>query len=167
MSGAAFHVRMAGVGDLAGVVEMERSIAEAPHWGEAEYAAILNEDNGVDVLVRRCLIVAEAEAEGRLLGFAVGKVIGLGPGELESVAVDSAARRNGVGRVLCEAVIDWCRGQGADWMELEVRAGSGGAIGLYGGLGFVVIGRRKGYYRDPVEDALLMKLELAGRVRGE
>ena len=52
-------------------------------------------------------------------------------------------------------------------MELEVRAGSVGAIALYGGLGFVVVGRRKGYYREPVEDALLMKLELAGGDRGE
>ena len=114
-----------------------------------------------------------ADAEGRLLGFAVGKVIGFGSsgskgvGELESVAVDPAARRGGVGRALCEAVIGWCKGQRAEEMELEVRAGSGGAIGLYQGLGFVVVGRRNGYYREPVEDALLMKLELAGGDRGE
>jgi ribosomal-protein-alanine N-acetyltransferase len=151
--------------DLASVVEMERRIAEAPHWGESEYAAIVAADRSADGAVRRCLIVAEAE--GGLAGFAVGKVIGFGPGELESVAVDSAARRNGVGRVLCEVVIDWCRGQRAAGMELEVRAGSDGAIALYGGLGFVVVGRRKGYYREPVEDALLMKLELAGGDRGE
>lgn len=158
MSGAAFRVRKGTVADLAGVVMMERGIAGAPHWGDAEYAAILNEESGVAVLVKRCLMVAEAE--GGLLGFCVGKVIGFGSGELESVAVDSAARRSGVGRALCEAVIDWCRGQGAAEMELEVRAGSDGAIALYGGLGFVVVGRREGYYREPVEDALLMKLKL-------
>jgi ribosomal-protein-alanine N-acetyltransferase len=45
-------------------------------------------------------------------------------------------------------------------LELEVRAGSGGAIALYAGLGFVVAGRRVGYYREPVEDALLMRLDL-------
>ena len=165
MSGAAFRVRVARVTDLAGVVEMERRIAEAPHWADAEYAAIVAADRSADGAVRRCLLVAEAE--GGLVGFAVGKVSGFGPGELESVAVDSAARRNGVGRVLCEAVIDWCRGQGAEGMELEVRAGSDGALALYGGLGFVVAGRRKGYYRQPTEDALLMKLKLAGRDRGE
>lgn len=164
MSGAAFSVRVARVADLAGVVEMERSIAEAPHWADAEYAAIIAADRSADGAVRRCLIVAEAG--GGLLGFAVGKVIGFGPGELESVAVDSAARRGGVGGALCEAVIDWCRGKGAEEMELEVRAGSDGAIGLYEGLGFVVVGRRKGYYREPIEDALLMKLELARRDKG-
>ena len=99
-----------------------------------------------------------------MLGFAVGKVAGSGSNgvaELESVAVSLAARRGGVGRALCEAVVDWCRWQGAMRMELEVRAGSEEAIALYGGLGFVVVGRRRGYYREPAEDALLMKLELA------
>jgi [ribosomal protein S18]-alanine N-acetyltransferase len=160
MSVARFRVRIAGEGDLAGVVEMERAIAEAPHWAEAEYAAIVNVDRDIDGAIRRCLFVAEAE---RLLGFAVGKVIGSGAdgvAELESVAVVGAARRSGVGRALCGAVVDWCREQGVGAVELEVRAGSGGAIALYAGLGFVVVGRRAGYYRGPVEDAVLMRLEL-------
>jgi ribosomal-protein-alanine N-acetyltransferase len=45
-------------------------------------------------------------------------------------------------------------------LELEVRAGSGGAIALYSGLGFVVAGLRKGYYKEPDEDAVMMRLEL-------
>jgi ribosomal-protein-alanine N-acetyltransferase len=162
MSVAGLRVRVARTADLAGVVEMERSIAEAPHWAEAEYAAIVSADSGVDGSFSRCLMVAEAE--GRMLGFAVGKEVGSGSNcvaELESVAVSLAARREGVGRALCEVVIDWCRERGAGAMELEVRAGSEGAIALYGGLGFVVVGRRRGYYREPAEDALLMKLELA------
>ena len=55
------------------MVALERGIAEAPHWAEAEYAAIVD---GGDGALRRCLLVAEGE--GRLLGFAVGKVIGSG-----------------------------------------------------------------------------------------
>jgi ribosomal-protein-alanine N-acetyltransferase len=156
-----FCVRVAESADMAGVVALERGIAEAPHWAEAEYVAILNK--GGDGAIRRCFFVAEAE--GRLLGFAVGKVIGSdadGLGELESVAVEAAARRRGVGRALCAAVADWCRGQGVRAMELEVRAGSEGAIALYGEMGFVVAGRRAGYYREPVEDALLMRLDLGG-----
>jgi ribosomal-protein-alanine N-acetyltransferase len=99
--------------------------------------------------------------EGGVVGFAVGKVIDGGPAELESVAVDEAARRSGMGRALCGAVMAWCHTQGATEMELEVRAGSVGAIALYEGLGFCMVGRRAGYYRDPVEDALLMRRELA------
>src|SRR5216683_2550774 len=129
-----FRVRVAEAADVVGVVALERGIAEAPHWAEAEYAAMVDADKA-DSAVRRCFFVGEAE--GRLLGFAVGKVIGSngeGVGELESVGVRA--------------------------LELEVRAGSAGAIALYSGVGFVVAGRRAGYYREPVEDAVLMRLDL-------
>src|SRR5258708_7459664 len=102
-------------------------------------------------------------AGGGVGGFAVGKVIGSsgeGLSELESVAVGAAARGGGVGRGLCAAVGGWCREGGAAALELEVRAGSAGAIALYSGLGFVVAGRRVGYYRSPAEDALLMRLDI-------
>ena len=158
MSIEGFRVRVAGSADLAEVVALERIVAEAPHWAEADYGAIVSVDRGLDSAVRRCLLVAEAE--GRLLGFAVGKVIGSSVAELESVAVEAAARRGGVGRALCQAVVDWSRDQGAEAVVLEVRASSGGATALYRGLGFVVVGRRAGYYREPFEDAVLMRLEL-------
>lgn len=153
-------VRAARVGDLAAVLELERGVADAPHWGEAEYRAALQ--GGVareDGAVRRCLLVAELE--GRLAGFAVGKVCGK-VGELESVGVVATDRRQGVGRALCVGVMTWCGEQGATAMELEVRAGSAGAIGLYEGLGYVATGRRRGYYKGPVEDAVLMGMELRG-----
>jgi ribosomal-protein-alanine N-acetyltransferase len=155
---AGFRVRVAEAGDVAGVVALERGIAEAPHWAVREYGAMVGVDQA-DGAVRRCFFVAE-EVEGRLLGFAVGKVIGSSVAELESVAVEAAARRGGVGKALCGAVVAWCRGQGVAAMELEVREGSAGAIALYAGLGFVVAGRRVGYYLAPVEDALLMRLDL-------
>jgi ribosomal-protein-alanine N-acetyltransferase len=167
MSGAGLRIRVAGAADLARVVEMERTSTEAPHWAETEYAAIVgvNRDvdgvDGMDGMVKRRLLVAEAGE--RLVGFAVGKVVGSGEGsfaELESVVVEAAARRRGVGRALCEAVIAWCREQGAAGLELEVRAGSDGAVALYAGLGFTAVGRREGYYREPVEDAVMMRLEL-------
>ncbi len=159
MSASGIHVRLAGAPDLAAVVELERTTAEAPHWAEAEYAAIVATSAGT---VRRCLFVAQTASE--LTGFAAGKVIGKGPeasAELESVAVAAETRRSGVGRALCTAVIDWCRAQGAGSMELEVRASSAGAIALYTGLGFVAEGRRPGYYAEPKDDAVLMRLELA------
>jgi [ribosomal protein S18]-alanine N-acetyltransferase len=147
------RVRSGTAADIEAVLRVERSAVEAPHWSEGEYRAAL--DDGA--AVRRCLMVAEVE--GRMVGFAVGKVAA-GVGELESVAVAGEERRRGVGRAICLAVMEWCRGQGAGTMELEVRAGSVGAIGLYEGLRFVEVGRRRGYYREPVEDALLMQMEL-------
>jgi [ribosomal protein S18]-alanine N-acetyltransferase len=163
MKVAGLQVRAANAADLAEVIALERGAAEAPHWAEGEYVAILQvrgEGEGAGA-VRRCLFVAEVD--GKLLGFAVGKVIlpaADGVGEIESVAVSDTARRRGVGRALCEAVVGWCREQGVGEIELEVRAGSEGAIALYAGLGFVAVGRRGGYYRDPDEDAVLMQLRL-------
>ena len=148
------RIRAALAGDLAGIVALERATAEAPHWAEAEYAAMIC--SGGDS-VRRCLFVAEAG--GALIGFAVGKSVG-DHAELESIAVDLRARRGGIGRALCEAVIDWCKGQRIAAIDLEVRARSEGAIGLYRGLGFVVAGRRDAYYSGPPDDAVLMRLDL-------
>jgi ribosomal-protein-alanine N-acetyltransferase len=161
MSSVGCQIRAGNRDDLAGVIQLERATPEAPHWAEEEYVSIMSQvESGV--AIRRCLFVAEAELG--LLGFAVGKVLvseTLRLAELESVAVSVPARRAGVGRALCEAVIGWSREQGATEMELEVRAGGLGAVALYQRLGFAVVGQRGGYYRDPTEDALLMQLRLA------
>jgi len=153
MSSGAVRVREAGAADLAGVLALERDVAEAPHWAEGVYREIVSGSG-----IPRCLFVAEAE--GLLLGFAVGVVTG-DSAELESVAVRGDARRRGVGRALCDAVAEWCRSQGATALELEVRAASAEAMALYEGLGFVSVGRRREYYREPVDDAVLMRLKLA------
>jgi ribosomal-protein-alanine N-acetyltransferase len=150
-----FTVRHAGEGDLRRVVEIERACETAPHWGVGEYRMIL--EGGGSVL--RCLLVAEA-ARG-VVGFAVGMVVGE-VGELESVAVDAAARRCGVGAALCGAVIAWCRANGVREVELEVRAASVGVRRLYEGMGFIEGGRRRKYYEQPEDDAVLMRLRLNG-----
>jgi ribosomal-protein-alanine N-acetyltransferase len=149
-----FSVRPGVAVDFAGVMALERAIPEAPHWGEAEYAAA----TGGGGYVRRRLFVAEAD--GVVIGFAVGKVVG-DIAELESVAVDLLMRRGGVGRALCEAVIAWCRRERATAVELEVRAASSGAMGLYRSLRFVPVGQRPRYYSGPVDDAVLMRLDLS------
>lgn len=160
MTSQGFRVRIADAADLAGVVALERTTEEAPHWAESEYAAILSANSEADS-IGRCLLIADSE--GMLVGFAVGKTISSGAtgmAELESVVVDRSVRRIGVGRALCSAVIAWSKAQRVTALELEVRAGSAGAIALYAGLGFGVSGRRRGYYRDPVEDGVLMRLDL-------
>jgi [ribosomal protein S18]-alanine N-acetyltransferase len=160
------RVRRGGVGDLEGIVALERSTATAPHWATPVYAGILK---GQDVeaaaagpaAALRCLFVAEsAESGGQVVGFAVGVMQADRVGDLESVVVEAAMQRMGVGRALCRAVIEWCRARGAIELALEVRAGSVGAVALYRGLGFVAEGRRAGYYSDPDEDAITMRMRL-------
>jgi ribosomal-protein-alanine N-acetyltransferase len=80
-------------------------------------------------------------------------------GELESVAVEEEWQRRGVGRALCDAVLGWCWGEGAASVALEVRAGSLGARRVYEALGFREVGRRPGYYEEPGEDAILMRVD--------
>jgi ribosomal-protein-alanine N-acetyltransferase len=58
-------------------------------------------------------------------------------------------------------VHDWCRLQGAKEVVLEVRATSVGAIALYAGLGFEEVGCRPGYYVNPADDAIVMRLDLS------
>ncbi len=155
-------VRRATEDDVTEIVLLERETATAPHWAVADYAEMLRRSASGGL--KRALFVA---AEGRnVCGFAVGKVLRAGreiEGELESVVVHAGLRRQGVGSSLCRAVMEWAREEGAGKILLEVRAGSAGAVRLYGGLGFVANGRRPGYYHNPIEDALLMRCGLRPR----
>jgi [ribosomal protein S18]-alanine N-acetyltransferase len=150
------NLRPADATDMEAIVALERAAAEAPHWPVAAYAAMLSSRE--PETMERCLFVAEAEAGPA--GFAVGSCPAGGHGELESVVVDASSRRAGIGRALCVAVVEWCRSRDADAVELEVRAGSSGAIALYERLGFIEVGRRRGYYQNPEEDAVLMRAPL-------
>ena len=172
-----FAIRPAAKEDLGEILQIERAAAEAPHWKAEEYEGILQAGEG---RIERCLLVAVAGGgvirEEQIVGFAVGALTqgtdeAESWGELESLAVMAKQRRRGAGRALCEAVVRWCERQGAGSIDLEVRAGSTGAQVLYGGLGFAEVGRRRGYYHDPPEDAVLMRRkvwtwEMRGRSDG-
>lgn len=152
------EIRKAVPEDVEGVTRLESEVVGAPRWGRAVYAHMVEGGEGA---VRRQLLVAVCGTT--LVGFAVGSVMGdeeVRWGELESVAVREEWRRAGIGRRLCAGVMVWCTEKGARWADLEVRAGSVGAQRLYRRLGFVEVGRRTGYYMEPVEDAVLMRAEL-------
>jgi len=138
---------------------LERATEHAPHWSRAAYAEMIEAGSAT---ARRRLIVAESAETStrRIAGFAAGAIARGGSAELESVAVAEGARRGGIGRALCEAVIVWCREEGATEVVLEVRATSAAATALYARLGFVEIARRPRYYRDPEDDAVVMRLAL-------
>jgi ribosomal-protein-alanine N-acetyltransferase len=151
-------IRRAGGEDVEAIVLLDRTLATLPHWPASEYHAAITSH---DPQRNRCLFVAELD--GQMAGLAVGRVdriAGERSGELESVGVALSAQRRGIGRELCRAVIAWCQSQGASYLDLEVRSQSAGAIALYQELDFVVVGKRRNYYRDPVDDAILMRLDL-------
>lgn len=151
-------IRLAVADDLDAIVSLARSIESLPHWAVSDYRAALA---GKSAQPTRCLFVAEVE--GRIHGFAGGvvhSVAGECWAELETVGVAPAMQRRGLGRELCRAVIAWCQSQGAAHIDLEVRSQSLGPMALYRELGFAATGRRRAYYRDPADDAVLMCLDL-------
>jgi ribosomal-protein-alanine N-acetyltransferase len=96
---------------------------------------------------------------GRLAGYA-GIVRILDEGHIHNVAVDLVYRKRGIGRMLIGELLTCARETGLRSIFLEVRESNTAAIALYSGFGFETAGRRKNYYQNPVEDALLMTLTL-------
>lgn len=90
-----------------------------------------------------------------LLGY-IGIQFGLDGGDIMTIATNPEYRGRGIGKRLVEAAVELLKGKSLGYLTLEVRPSNLPAIALYESLGFREVGRRKKYYRDPVEDALLM-----------
>jgi ribosomal-protein-alanine N-acetyltransferase len=80
--------------------------------------------------------------------------------KINNIAVHAGERRKGHGSALLRWVLDFARSVGCTEATLEVRPSNRGARALYEAHGFRQVGRRKGYYRDTHEDAILMAAEL-------
>ena len=103
-----------------------------------------------------CFIAAEDE-EGHVLGYA-GLHAVLDEGYIDNVAVREDYRGNGIADDLVDVFVRFGREHLA-FLTLEVRPSNEPAIQLYYKHGFAQVGRRKDYYQDPKEDAIIMTLE--------
>lgn len=83
--------------------------------------------------------------------------------DIVNLAVASGLRRRGLGRFLLESLLDRAASMGVETAFLEVRESNQAARELYSRAGFKVSQRRPGFYREPTEDAILMRLEIARR----
>lgn len=99
-----------------------------------------------------------AQEEQTLLGY-VGSQTCQDETDMMNIAVSPASRRQGVARALIEALVSALRQRGSKQLTLEVRASNGPARQLYESLGFLQVGLRKNYYRNPKEDALILRKE--------
>ena len=95
---------------------------------------------------------------GRVVGY-VGSQSVLGEADMMNLAVLPEYRRRGIGKELVCRLTDELRNKEVHSLMLEVRASNDGAITLYSSLGFCQVGRRPGYYRNPKEDALILRKE--------
>lgn len=126
---------------IAGIAEIERQCFPEP-WSEDA----LREELG------KGLFLAAVE-DGTVTGY-VGCQTVLDEGYITNVAVLPAFRRRGVAERLLTALLG--QAQGLAFVTLEVRASNAAAIALYEKLGFERAGVRRGFYRAPKEDAVLM-----------
>jgi [ribosomal protein S18]-alanine N-acetyltransferase len=149
---AGYHVniRCATSADIPAMIALEKHVATAAHWSREQYEKLFA-SAGQEPMA---LVLA---AEGILQGFLIARGLG-GEWEIENIAVAGAARRNGLGTRLLGEFLDLIRGQGAESVFLEVRESNRAARGLYEKWAFLESGRRKSYYHDPEEDAILYRL---------
>ena len=131
--------------DIPAVLVMEARCFPDP-WSEGDFRSALAD--GLSLWLA-------AEKGGVLAGYA-GMQSVLDEGYIDNVAVDPDFRRQGVASALLEAMIGEANKRALRFLSLEVRAGNAGAIALYASFGFETVGRRKGYYLRPPEDALIM-----------
>lgn len=136
---------------VAQVVALEKVCFSDP-WSEKSVRSEL--DNPLSLW-----LVAEA-AEG-VVGY-IGSQSVLGESDMMNVAVAPQARRQGIARALVTELVRRLRELGNDQLTLEVRVSNDGAQRLYHTLGFSEVGRRKNYYVNPKEDALILRLSWGG-----
>jgi ribosomal-protein-alanine N-acetyltransferase len=149
--------------DLPLVRAWMRDAPEAPVWSDADLAGLLTMPPADQRKVRRAWTAEQGQSAKA--GFAVATALCI-PGtpaecELEFVLVLPETRRQGIGRMLVHTILVWARNLGANEIRLEVRESNAPALRLYEACGFVVAGRRPGYYADPAEDAVLMRRQIS------
>ena len=143
--------------DLLEVVEIEES-SGLSRWGWAAYYAELQGNNRHLMLVAR---VAGEHKRGRskLAGYIVARM-GVDELHINNVAVREPFRRLGIGRALLDRILAEGKRSEIPCAFLELRAGNTAALALYEDCGFRVTARRSKYYSEPVEDALVMIVQL-------
>jgi ribosomal-protein-alanine N-acetyltransferase len=135
---------------VAQVAELEKICFSAP-WSENSIRYELTNPLSL------WLVAMEADA---LAGY-VGSQSVIDEADMMNIAVDPKFRRRGVACALVEALVVGLKERNIHSLTLEVRASNEPAKALYDRLGFTQVGRRPNYYRNPKEDALILRKEWA------
>ena len=128
------------------VAELEKICFHDP-WSEKSIAGEL------DNLLSLWVVAVE---DDRVVGY-VGSQTVCGESDMINIAVHPDYRRRGIARSLVEYLVRELTNRGSECLTLEVRASNESAQALYEMLGFQQVGLRKKYYRNPREDALILR----------
>jgi ribosomal-protein-alanine N-acetyltransferase len=149
------HIRKMTLEDIPVVVQLDQISFSLP-WPERSFRFEIT-DNPAS----RCWV---AEVEGRVVGMVVGWLL-VDEMHIATIATHPDHRRRGVASKLLAHILVQAIDEGAHSSFLEVRESNFVAQELYQRFGFEVTGRRKRYYRDNDEDAILMNLSSLSRDR--
>lgn len=144
--------------DLLEVVDIEES-SGLSRWGWSAYYAELQGRNNNLMFVARVDNGGSGPRSHSLAGYIVARM-GAEELHINNVAVRTGYRRRGIGRDLLKHVLGEGKRLSVPCAFLELRAGNAAALALYEKCGFRVTARRQKYYSDPVEDALVMIIQL-------
>ena len=133
---------------VAQVAELEKLCFSDP-WSERSVASELENK------LSYWLVAVEGE---RVAGY-IGSQSVMGESDMMNVAVHPEFRRQGIAQQLVLRLVEELANRGNHCLSLEVRASNAPAIALYEKLGFSQVGRRPKYYRNPREDALILRKE--------
>jgi [ribosomal protein S18]-alanine N-acetyltransferase len=140
-------IRAFGEGDATAASEVLQDAPEAARWS----ASMVRE-----IFAGGAISGFIAERNARATGFILGREV-LDEGEILNLAVVRASRRHREGTALVRTLMNSFAARGVWRVFLEVRESNLGAIAFYQRLGFRQMGRREGYYRSPVEAALILE----------
>jgi len=143
-------IRTAGLNDVPAILDLEQQAPGASHWTSGQYNKLLGSG-----------VVLVAEEAGELCGF-IGAQVVAGEWEIENLVVAARVLRRGTASELMRELIRRAQNEAALAILLEVRESNLPARGLYEKHGFREVGRRRGYYADPAEDAILYALRFDG-----
>ncbi len=139
-------IRSAALTDVPAMLAIEQQARAAAHWTPEQYNGLVGSG-----------VVLVAEETGTLCGSVCAQAVA-GEWEIENVVVAAEFLRRGIANELLRELIRRAQSEAASAILLEVRESNLPARRLYEKHGFREVGRRRVYYRDPVDDAVLYAL---------
>jgi ribosomal-protein-alanine N-acetyltransferase len=145
--GAEITVRHAVQADVDSIVQIENESFGDP-WSRNDFKGLLG--------LPHCIFLVGAEGEAAITGYAIGMFVE-DEAEILNIAVAQGHRGRGYGGMLLDSAIGELVAHGVASVFLEVRESNAHARALYASRGFEEVAKRRKYYRNPVEDALILR----------
>ena len=145
-----YKIRKMTIDDIDRIVEIEKESFSIP-WSKDSFL--------LELASPIAYYLVATDEENEVVGYG-GMWLICGEGNVTNIGVKKDRRRQGIASMLIEGLVKYAVISDIEIIHLEVRESNIPAIALYENYGFKEVGRRKGYYVKPEEDALLLSLFL-------